>query len=214
MNTRTLLLAAALLLMAATALHAQGPAPITYPATRATDQADDYFGFKVPDPYRWLENDTSAETAAWVEAQNKVTNAYLAQIPYRAKLKERLDALYNYPKYSAPFHKGNTYFFYKNDGLQNQSVLYTQQGLDGTPSVLLDPNTFSADGTTRLVSFALSQDGALAAECGGNSAVNSPFLPKKPHFAPRAKRVISLFMSGGVSHVDTFDYKPKLYPLD
>ena len=100
-----------------------------------------------PIPYRWLEDDTSAETAAWVEAQNKVTFAYLDKIPYRAQLTKRLNALYNYAKYSSPSRKGENYFFSKNDGLQNQSVLYIQKGLTGTPEVLIDPNTWSEDGT-------------------------------------------------------------------
>ena len=136
---------------------------LKYPATRKIDHTDSYFGVTVPDPYRWLEDDNSKETAEWVEAQNKVTFGYLEKIPYRAKMKERLEALYNYPKYSAPFRKGEYFFFYKNDGLQNQSVLYIQKGLDGEPGVLLDPNTFSSDGTTRLSAFVLSKDGKYAA---------------------------------------------------
>jgi prolyl oligopeptidase len=148
---------AATTILSLSALHAQ---KLPYPAAKTVDQKDDYFGVTVTDPYRWLENDTSAETGAWVEAENKVTASYFESIPYRAPLKERLDSLYNYPKYSTPFRNGENYFVYKNDGLQNQSVLYIQKGLDGTPSVLLDPNTFSADGTTRLLSFSLSKDGA------------------------------------------------------
>ncbi|MGE5198464.1 MAG: prolyl oligopeptidase family serine peptidase, partial [Rhodospirillaceae bacterium] len=103
-----------------------------------------------------------AETAAWVEAQNKVTFGYLEKIPYRAALKARLEALYNYPKYGAPSRKGDHFFFTKNDGLQNQSVLYIQKGLEGAPEVLIDPNTWSADGTSRLGAFALSKDGKFA----------------------------------------------------
>jgi prolyl oligopeptidase len=161
MQTRQrLILLATLAMLLATAAVAQ---QLSYPVTKTVDQKDDYFGTTIPDPYRWLENDTSAETGAWVAAQNVVTNAWFEKIPFRAALRARLDSLYNYPKLSAPFHKGNDYFFYKNDGLQNQSVLYSQVGLGGTPSVLLDPNTFSADGTTRLVSFSLSIDGATAA---------------------------------------------------
>lgn len=115
------------------------------------------------DDYRWLEDDTSDATAKWVEAQNKVTFAYLEKIPFRNALKARLTEIYNYPKYSAPFRKGDYFFFYKNDGLQNQSVLYMQTGLDGTPEVLLDPNTFSEDGTSRLGAFAVSKDAKYAA---------------------------------------------------
>lgn len=136
---------------------------LQYPKTAKVDHTDTYFGVSVPDPYRWLEDDNSAETAKWVEEQNKVTFAYLEKIPYRATIKARLEKLYNYPKYSAPFRKGEYFFFSKNDGLQNQSVLYVQKGLEGKPEVLLDPNTFSTDGTTRLSAFALSKDGKYAA---------------------------------------------------
>ena len=117
------------------------------------------------DPYRWLEDDTavSPAVASWVEAENSVTFAYLEKIPYRAKIKERLTQLYNYPKYSAPARRGDYFYFTKNDGLQNQSVWYRQKGLDGTPEVLLDPNKLSADGTTRLGGFALSKNGKYVA---------------------------------------------------
>lgn len=144
---------------------------LAYPQTRKGDQVDDYHGTKVADPYRWLEDDNSAETAKWVEAENKVTFAYLDKIPFRGEVKKRLEQLYNYPKYSAPFRKGELLFYSKNDGLQNQSVVYTQKGLEGAPEVLLDPNKFSADGTTRLGSFNVSQDGRYAAygmEVGGS----------------------------------------------
>ncbi len=136
---------------------------LTYPETRKSDQVDDYFGTKVPDPYRWLEDENSAETKAWVEAQNKVTFAYLDTIAYREKLKARMTQLVNYPRISAPFHRGDTYFFTKNDGLQNQSVYYVQKGLDGAPEVFLDPNKFSADGTSVLSAFSLSKDGKYLA---------------------------------------------------
>jgi prolyl oligopeptidase len=135
---------------------------LQYPVTKKVDHVDDYHGTKVADPYRWLEDDNSAETASWVEAENKVTFGYLGQIPFRAKVKNRLEQLYNYPKYGAPFRKGENFYFYKNDGLQNQSVLYTQKGLDGKPEVLIDPNTWSPDGTVRLSTFVLSKDGKYA----------------------------------------------------
>ena len=140
-------------------VSAQG---LQYPVTRTIDHVDTYHGMKVADPYRWLEDDTAADTAKWVEAQNKVTFAYLERIPYRAPLLKRLNALYNYAKFSSPSRKGEYYFFSKNNGLQNQSVLYIQKGLNGTPEVLLDPNTWSADGTVRLGTFAPSKDGKLA----------------------------------------------------
>jgi len=114
-------------------------AQLQYPSTKKTDQVDDYNGTKVNDPYRWLENDTSAETKAWVAEENKVTFGYLSQIPFRKEWQKRIEEVYNYPKYSAPFRNGENYFFYKNDGLQNQSVLYVQKGLDGKPEVVIDP---------------------------------------------------------------------------
>ena len=144
---------------------------LDYPQTRKGDQVDDYHGTKVADPYRWLEDDNAAETAKWVEAENKVTFTYLDKIPYRADVRKRLEQLYNYPKYSAPFREGDLLFYSKNDGLQNQSVVYTQKGLDAAPELLLDPNKFSADGTTRLGSFNVSRDGRYAAygmEVGGS----------------------------------------------
>src|SRR6201998_2036913 len=134
--------------------------PLDYPQTRKDNQVDDYHGTKVADPYRWLEDDNSAETAKWVEAENKVTFAYLDKIPYRAQVKARLEQLFNFPKYTPPFRKGDYLFFTKNDGLQNQNVVYAQKGLEGAPEVLLDPNKFSADGTTRLGIFSVSRDGA------------------------------------------------------
>jgi prolyl oligopeptidase len=140
---------------------ATGSPSIVYPETKKGDTVDDYFGTKVADPYRWLEADANVpEVASWVEAQNKVTFAYLEKIPFRQKIKDRLTQLYNYPKYSAPTRRGDYFFYTKNDGLQNQSVWYRQKGLDGTPEVLLDPNKLSADGTTRLGQFSLSKDGS------------------------------------------------------
>jgi prolyl oligopeptidase len=135
---------------------------LQYPQTKKVDHVDTYFGVKVPDPYRWLEDDNSAETAQWVEAENKVTFAYLEKIPYRQQVKQRLENLYNYPKYTPPFRRADNFFFYKNDGLQNQSVLYVQKGLDGSPEVLIDPNKLSTDGTSRLSAFALRKDGKFA----------------------------------------------------
>ncbi len=138
-----------------------GSPSIVYPVSKRGETIDDYFGTKVADPYRWLEGDASSvpEVTSWVEAQNKVTFAYLEKIPFRSKMKERLTALFNYPRYSAPTRRGDYFFYTKNDGLQNQSIWYRQKGLDGTPEVLLDPNTLSADGTTRLGQFSLSKDG-------------------------------------------------------
>jgi prolyl oligopeptidase len=122
---------------------------IVYPVTEKGDVVDDYFGTTVADPYRWFENDNDVRVARWVEAQNKVTFDYLGKIPYREKIQARLTEIYNYPKYSAPSRVGDYYIFTKNDGLQDQSVIYIQKGLDGEPMVFLDPNTLSPDGTTR-----------------------------------------------------------------
>ena len=136
--------------------------PLQYPATRKVDHTDTYHGTKVGDPYRWLEDDTSAETAAWVEAENKITFPYLERIPFRQQFQDRVKALSNYERYSAPSRKGQYFFFSKNDGLQNQNVLYIQKGLDGQPEVLIDPNSWSADGTARLGAFAPSKDAKYA----------------------------------------------------
>lgn len=140
-----------------------GDAKLQYPETAKGEVADDYHGTSVADPYRWLEDDKSAETVAWVKAENDLTFGYFAAIPYRDALKERLTALNNYPKYTAPERRGTQYFFSKNDGLQPQSVIYMQDGLDGDPKVLLDPNTFSTDATTRLSAFSVSANGKYAA---------------------------------------------------
>ena len=131
---------------------------LTYPNTRKADQIDTYHGVEVADPYRWLEDPNSEETRQWVEAQNKVTFGYLNQLPGREKLNARLTELWNYERYGIPFKQGDRYFYYKNDGLQNQSVLYALPTLDAEPSVLLDPNTLSEDGTVALGGIAISED--------------------------------------------------------
>ena len=140
---------------------AQFDRPLSYPTTRKIDQTDDYHGVKVSDPYRWLEDPDSQETQAWVEAQNQVTFGYLREIPAREKIKQRLTQLWDYEKYGIPFKEGDRYFYYKNNGLQNQSVLYTLTSLDGEPKVLIDPNTLSEDGTVALGGVAISEDGKL-----------------------------------------------------
>ncbi len=137
--------------------------PLSYPQTRQVDQIDDYHGTPVADPYRWLEDLDAPETEAWIQAQNQVTFAYLDQIPSREQIKERLTKLWNYERYSAPFKEGDRYFYFKNDGLQNQSVLYTLKSLDGTPKVLIDPNKLSEDGTIALGGISISEDGRLMA---------------------------------------------------
>ena len=132
---------------------------MTYPDTSKTNQIDDYHGVKVADPYRWLEDDNSSETAAWVKEENEVTAAYFAKIPYRAQVKQRLAEIFNYAKFTPPERRGDAYFFSKNDGLQNQNVIYLQTTPDAAPELLLDPNKFSQDGTSRLGVFAISKDG-------------------------------------------------------
>ena len=131
----------------------------TYPETRKDAVSDNYFGTKVDDPYRWLEADTAPEVKQWVVAQNTVTKNYLSQIPYRAKIHKRLEEIWNYPKYTAPFKKGGNYFWYKNNGLQNQSVLFMTSDLNKTPQVLLDPNKLSTDGTVSLGGTFFSRNG-------------------------------------------------------
>ncbi len=135
---------------------------MSYPETRKGDVVDTYFGTEVADPYRWLEDDRSEETENWVKAQNEVTFAHLESIPYRETIEKRLTELWNYEKISAPFKEGDYTYFYKNDGLQNQYVVYRQKG-DEDPEVFLDPNTFSEDGTTSLAQLTFSDDGSLAA---------------------------------------------------
>ncbi len=136
---------------------------VTYPDTKKGDVVDNYFGVEVADPYRWLENDTSQETAEWVKAENEVTYGYLEKIEFREDIKERFTELWNYPKYGVPFKEGGKYFFSKNDGLQNQSVLYIQEELDAEPKVLLDPNELSEDGTIAVATSAVSKDGKFLA---------------------------------------------------
>lgn len=135
---------------------------IIYPETRKGDVVDTYFNTPVPDPYRWLEDDRSDETAAWVKAQNEVTFAYLEGIPFRAQIKERLTQILNYERLTAPRRHGNYEYYYRNDGLQNQSVLY-RKGAQGVEEVFLDPNTFSDDGTTSLGEVSFTKDGSLVA---------------------------------------------------
>lgn len=143
-------------------IPAWGIAQFIYPATRKTDTVDIYHGTKIADPYRWLEDDRSEETKNWVTEQNKVTFGFLDNIPFRADWLKRMEEIVNYPRYSSPSKKNEYYYFSKNDGLQNQSVIYRQRGLDGEPELVLDPNKFSADGTSGLAAFSLSKDGRYA----------------------------------------------------
>jgi prolyl oligopeptidase len=150
-------------LLTATAIQAQSRQPLSYPTAAKVDTVDTYFGEKVADPYRWLENDTSKATAKWVEEENAISRAYLEKIPFREALKKRLTDFANYESMGAPFKKHGNYYFFKNNGLQNQSVLYTQKTLKSTPEVLLDPNTLSTDGTVALQNINFSKDGKYMA---------------------------------------------------
>lgn len=147
---------------------------MVYPSAKKVDQVDDYHGTKVPDPYRWLENPDSEETRAWVEGENKVTFGFLEEIPSRARIKERLTKLWNYEKYGVPAKFGDRYIYSKNNGLQNQNVLYTTTSLGGQAQVLLDPNTLSTDGTVALSNYEVSEDGKLFAY--GLSASGSDWM--------------------------------------
>jgi prolyl oligopeptidase len=143
--------------------NAEETMAIQYPETRKdTTVFDEYHGTRIADPYRWLEDDRSAETEAWVKAQNEVTDSFLSAIPYRQAIVDRMTKLWNYEKISAPFTEGKYTYFYKNDGLQNQSVLFRKEG-DGEAKVFLDPNTFSKEGTTSLAGLSFTKDGSLAA---------------------------------------------------
>jgi prolyl oligopeptidase len=135
---------------------------IKYPETRKVEQEDNYFGTIIKDPYRWLEDDNSAETKAWVKEENKVTEDYLSKIPFREKVKARLKEMWNYTKYGAPFKEGGYYYFYKNDGLQNQSVLYRQPGLQAPTEVFIDPNKMSNDGTASISTPSFSRNNKYA----------------------------------------------------
>ena len=148
-------IASILLLVAPLTIFAQ----LIYPETKKGDVKDDYNGIKVADPYRWLEDDNSEATKEWVKAQNKVTFDYLATIPQRDKVKKRLEELWNYPRYSSPFKKAQYYYYFKNDGLQNQSVMYRQNGLTGKPDEFLNPNTLNKEGIAALAGTSFSKSG-------------------------------------------------------
>jgi len=154
-----------LTLIAAFGLAIAGDTRMKYPETKKVDHVDDHHGTKVPDPYRWLEDDVrqSKQVAAWVEAQNKLTFSFLESIPQREAIKKRLTELWNYEKYGVPFKVAGRYYYFKNDGLQNQSVMYTLETLASEPRVLIDPNTWSKDGTVALASTSFSEDGKYLA---------------------------------------------------
>src|SRR3954465_3841895 len=134
---------------------------LSYPEAKKAEVVNYYHGVKIADPYEWLEDTNSADTKAWVDAENKITFGYLGQIAVRAKIKERMTKLWNYERYTVPRVEGGRYFYSKNNGLQNQNVVYTLQSLTGEPKLLLDPNTMSADGTVALSQYAITEDGKL-----------------------------------------------------
>lgn len=164
MRTISLVIAVVFVAILISCLNPSKPEVISnYPVSAKVDTVDTYFGVEVADPYRWMENDTSKATADWVNAQNEVTFGFLNKITYRESIKERLLELNNYEKLSSPFRQGEYYYFYKNTGLQNQSVLYRKKGEQGEPEVFLDPNTFSKDATTTMRGLSFSKDGSLLA---------------------------------------------------
>ncbi len=149
--------------MTLTGSAADKPAALTYPKARTVEQVDDYFGTKVPDPYRWMEDVDSTEVKAWVDEENALTQSWLSKVPGREAMHARLMELTNFERYTVPVRKGKRYFYTHNSGLQNQNVVYWQEGLDGEQKVLLDPNTMSADGTVAVSGLSITDDGRLAA---------------------------------------------------
>ena len=156
-------LGAALLVAAAAACQPTPQPTMTYPTTSQRDVVDDYFGTKVPDPYRWMEDLDAPEVADWVAAQNRVTFDYLDTLPMRARFKQRITELWDYPKVSVPVREGGRHFYTKNSGLQRQAPLYVRASLTSEPALVLDPNVVSPDGTVSLQQWSPSPDGKLVA---------------------------------------------------
>jgi prolyl oligopeptidase len=157
--------------MAAFSSCDRGPARPEYPETKKADTVDVYYGTEVADPYRWLEDDQSEETKKWVQKQVEITNAYLGKIPFRERIEQRLTEVWNYERQSVPVRKGNYWFFSRNDGLQDQSVVFVKEERDGDERILLDPNQLSDDGTVALAAYEFSEDGkymAYAISYGGS----------------------------------------------
>ncbi len=204
----TISLIAGIALVAGLAACKKAEVRLAYPETKKVDQVDDYFGTKVADPYRWLEDDNAEDVKAWVQAQNAVTFGYLEKIPYRPLIKARLTEIFNYPRYSSPFRVGEYYFFSKNDGLQNQSVYYVQKGLDGAPEVFVDPNTLSADGTVRLGLLGPSLDDKYMAVSRGEAGSDWSEIRVMDIAAKRElpDRILWNKFSGAAWHGDGFYY--------
>ncbi|MBN2747436.1 MAG: S9 family peptidase [Bacteroidales bacterium] len=165
MRKTPIILILPILFMALTACNnmSKSKMKLEYPVAQKDSVSDNYFGTIVQDPYRWLEDDNSEQTAAWVDAENAVTNKYLDAIPFREDMRKRLETLWNYPKFGTPFKKGDFWYFYKNDGMQAQYVIYQMDSVGGEPRVFLDPNSFSEDGTVSLANLSFSEDGNYAA---------------------------------------------------
>jgi prolyl oligopeptidase len=183
--------------------------PIQYPPTRKDDTVvDDYHGTKVSDPYRWLEDDNAPETAAWVEAQNKVTDTFLNTIPYREAIRENLTRIFNYPRQSPPYRVGEYLFIYRNDGLQNQSPLFIQKGLDGEPTLYLDPNALSGDGTVTAYIVSNSPDDKLAVirQAASGSDWGELYLKTIPDGRELSDRIRWIKFTGVAWHGDGFFY--------
>ena len=190
-------------------VHAQ----FKYPETKKENVTDNYFGTTVADPYRWLEDDNSAATKEWVTNENKVTFGYLDKIPYRKQWLKRMEAINDYPKYTTP-NRNHEYFYYsKNNGLQNQSVLYRQKGLNGTPEQVLDPNKFSQEGTTSLAAFSLSKDGryAVVGKSAGGSDWRTFFVMDMKTLSYLPDSLAWVKVSGASWQGDGFFYSR--YPL-
>lgn len=190
------------------ALVFNAAAQMKYPQTKKTDVVEDYHGKKVADPYRWLEDENAPETKAWVNDQNKVTRSYLERIPFRDDIHRRLTQLWDYEKYSVPFKEGDYYLYYRNPGTQNQSVLYIQQGLEGNATVLLDPNTFSADGTTSLSLFSVSHDHKYAAYgiSKAGSDWNEFYVIELPSGKKLDDKLVNIKFSGAAWYGNGFFY--------
>ncbi len=144
-------------------IHSKHQISVEYPITKRDSVVDHYHGHDIPDPYRWLEDDHAPDTKEWVTAQNEVTHGYLNQIPYRDLLKKRLEKIWNFERFGTPFKRGDKYYFFRNDGLQNQNILYAQDQLGGDAEVILDPNQFSDDGTVALGGISFNKEGTLLA---------------------------------------------------
>ncbi|MFZ0817111.1 MAG: S9 family peptidase, partial [Candidatus Sulfotelmatobacter sp.] len=191
-NMLPLLLVLSTLLCAVALLAGNTPSltKLDYPKAKTVDQVDDYHGTKVADPYRWLEDTDSADTKAWVQAENKLTFSYLDQISYRPAIHERLTKLWNYERFGVPEQHGGRYFYQHNTGLQNQSVLFVADSLNAEPRLLLDPNTLSSDGTVALSGQAITDDGKLMAY--GTAASGSDWMEWRVHDVDSGKDLTDL----------------------